>query len=106
MASKINVTAFAFERNKTAEQTNAHLRAYKQKMGIPFDMIFAGKANKEEAARVFPALDHVMAFPTMIILDKQNKVRRVHTGFDGPATSQYAEFKSSFADLMTELTKE
>lgn len=106
MAAKMAVTAFAFERNKTAEQANTHLRTYKQKMGIPFDMVFAGKANKEEAARVFPSLDHVMAFPTMIIVDKKNNVRRVHTGFDGPATSKYAEFKSSFAELMAELTKE
>lgn len=96
LAANIAVTAFSFERNKTPEQANAHLRHYKQKLGIPFDMVFAGKANKEEAAKFFPALDKVMAFPTMIVLDRQNKVRFIHTGFDGPATSKYATFKQDF----------
>lgn len=106
LATKIAVTAFSFERNKTAEQANLQLRSYKQKLGIPFDIVFAGKADKAEAAKIFPALSHVMAFPTMLILDKQNKVRFIHTGFDGPATSKYAEFKKSFSDQMAELTKE
>ncbi len=106
LAPQIAITAFAFERNNTPEQANAHLRAYKQKMGIPFDIVFAGKADKSEAAKVFPALSEVLAFPTMIVLDKQNKVRRIHTGFDGPATSKYEDFKTTFSALMTEMVKE
>lgn len=106
LAPKIAVTAFSFERNKTSEQANLQLRRYKQKMGIPFDMVFAGKADKAEAAKIFPALSQVMAFPTMLVLDKQNKVRFIHTGFDGPATSKYAEFKKTFSEQITDLTKE
>jgi hypothetical protein len=37
-----------------------------------------------------------MAFPTLIILDKNDQVVNIHTGFDGPATSQYAAFKTQF----------
>jgi len=42
----------------------------------------------------------------MMILDKQNRVRRVHTGFDGPATSRYAGFKSDFEKLINNLSVE
>jgi len=103
LASEISVIGFSFERHPTAEQANAHLLEYQKKMGIPFEIVYAGKASKADAAQFFPALDKVIAFPTMIILDKQNRVQRVHTGFDGPATSRYAEFKEDFNDLIRSL---
>ena len=75
-------------------------------MGIPFEIVYAGAANTGEAERVFPGLDHVMAFPTMIILDKNNRVRRIHTGFDGPATSKYGAFKQEFEALIKMINDE
>lgn len=104
-AKDLAVVAFAFERNKDPRQAEAHLLEYKKKMGIPFDIVYAGKAANEEASRVFPALDKVTAFPTMIVLDRENRVRRVHTGFDGPATSRYESFKKEFAALIESLRK-
>lgn len=106
MADKMTVIGFAFERYKDPAQANAHLRTYKEKMGIPFDLVYAGKADKDEAGKVFPALNHVLAFPTMIILDKQNQIRRIHTGFDGPATSKYPGFVKGFKELMETLEQE
>jgi thiol-disulfide isomerase/thioredoxin len=103
LAEEIKVVGFAFERHKDPALANQHLLAYKQKMGIPFDIVYAGNADKESAAAFFPALDQVMAFPTMIVLDKQNRVQRVHTGFDGPATSKYAAFKAEFTNLIQSL---
>jgi len=105
VAQKTAVVGFAFERHKDAAQANAHLTEYKRKMGIPFEIVHAGKNDKDEAARFFPSLSKVMAFPTMIILDKNNQVRRIHTGFDGPATSKHGAFKKEFEALMEELIK-
>jgi thiol-disulfide isomerase/thioredoxin len=106
IAGEIAVAGFAFERHKDPAQANAHLLQYKKKMGIPFDIVYAGKNDKAEAGKLFPALSKVMAFPTMIIIDKQNRVRRIHTGFDGPATSKYGAFEKEFAELMETLHKE
>ncbi|MBK6994620.1 MAG: TlpA family protein disulfide reductase [Lewinellaceae bacterium] len=103
IAKEISVVGFSFERFKDPAQANAHILEYKQKLGIPFEIVYAETSSKEEAAKFFPALDKVMAFPTMMILDKQNQVRRVHTGFDGPATSKYADFKKEFSKLMEDL---
>ena len=103
LAQNITVIGFSFERFRDVAQANAHILAYKQKLGIPFELVYAGKADKAEAAKFFPALDQVMAFPTMMILDQQNHIRRVHTGFDGPATSRYAAFKSDFTTLINSL---
>jgi len=105
IAQKISVIAFSFERDKDPAQANAHIKEYKKKMGIPFEIVYAGKASTAEAAQFFPALDKVMAFPTMMILDQQNQVRRVHTGFDGPATSRYEAFKEDFTKLIQEISQ-
>lgn len=105
MVQKLAIVGFSFERHKDPAQANAHLAEYKRKMGIPFEIVHAGKNSKDEAAQFFPSLSRVMAFPTMIILDQNNQVRRIHTGFDGPATSKYGEFKKEFEALMTDLTR-
>ncbi len=106
LADKMEVVSFAFERQKDSALVNAHLLNYKKKMGIPFELVFAGAAEKKAAEAVFPSLSKVLAFPTMIILDKKNQVRKIHTGFDGPATSRFAGFKKEFADLMAVLAAE
>lgn len=105
-AGDIAIAGFAFERHKDPALANAHLLQYKKKLGIPFDMVYAGKSDKAEAEKLFPALSKVMAFPTMIVIDKQNRVRKIHTGFDGPATSKYGAFEKEFAELMETLRKE
>ncbi|MBL7828175.1 MAG: TlpA family protein disulfide reductase [Saprospiraceae bacterium] len=103
LAKQISVVVCSFERDKDPEKANRHIQAYKKKLGITFDMVYAGKANKDEASNFFKALDHVMAFPTMIILDKKNQVRKIHTGFDGPATSRYESFRQDFKSLIQSL---
>lgn len=105
VAKNLSIVGFSFERHKEIAAANAHLAEYKRKMGIPFEIVYAGKNSAEEASKVFPALSKVMAFPTMIVLDKNNKVRRIHTGFDGPATSKYADFKKEFESLLAELNQ-
>lgn len=105
-AADLAVVGFAFERGKDTTQMLAHLAEYKKRMGLPYDLVLAGKNSTAEAARVFPALQNIMAFPTMIVLDKQNRVRRIHTGFDGPATSRYADFQRDFTALIETLRRE
>ncbi|MEY4203908.1 MAG: hypothetical protein RL013_1611 [Bacteroidota bacterium] len=103
LASQMSVTCFSFERNSDVGQANAHLLRYKKKLGIPYDVVYAGQASKDDAARMFPVLDRINAFPTMIVLDKNDQIRLVHTGFDGPATSRYESFSSQFRTLITSL---
>jgi thiol-disulfide isomerase/thioredoxin len=105
-AQDLAIVGISFERHKDPAQANAQLLEYKKKMGIPFEIVYGGKADKAEASKIFPSLNRIMAFPTMIILDKKNQVRRIHTGFDGPATSKYAEFKKEFSGFIETLRKE
>lgn len=47
-------------------------------------------------------LNHILSYPTTIFMDKNKKVRKIYTGFNGPATGKlYEEFKQEF-DVFTQ----
>lgn len=97
------VIALAFEKHKDPAKANEAIRTYKKKLGIGYEMVLAGLADKKAAAEALPMLNHIMSYPTMIFLDKNNQVKRIHTGFAGPATSQFEDFKKDFETFVSEL---
>ena len=51
--------------------------------------------------------NRILSYPTTVIVDKTGKVRKIHTGFNGPATGdKYAEFKKEFEDFVNVLLNE
>ena len=105
LTDKIAVIPLAFERNAAVAATQ--VATYKTKMGVPYDILIAGTTtDKTEAAKSLPFLNKVVAFPTMVFLDKNNKIRRIHTGFDGPATSKHADFAKEFDVFVKKLIAE
>ena len=95
----------AFERN--AEVAATQVATYKKRMGMPYDILIAGTTtNKDSAIKSLPFLNQVVAYPTMVFVDKNNHVRRIHTGFDGPATSKYADFAKEFDVFIKKLIAE
>ena len=102
----VAIIALAFEKHKDENQAMQALRRYKERFNIPYEIALAGPASKDGAAKALPMLNHILAYPTMIILDKNNKVRRIHTGFSGPATSEFSSFKADFKKFIDGLRAE
>jgi thiol-disulfide isomerase/thioredoxin len=97
--------ALAFERN--AEVAKSQLITYKEKMNVPYEVLLAGTSTKKEvSSKALPWLSEVVAYPTMIFIDKKNKVRKILTGFDGPATSKYQTFTKEFDEFVRKLLSE
>jgi hypothetical protein len=65
--------------------------------------LWAGSYNKKEASKALPMLNEIIAFPTMLILDENNRVIKIHTGFNGPATSEYESFKRAFNETIVKI---
>lgn len=97
LAGQMEVVAFAFERPGDALRIRQHLQRYRERLQLPYPVVYAGEAGKETASKTFPQLSGVSAFPTMMILDKSGAMRHIHTGFDGPATSRFASFEAEFS---------
>jgi peroxiredoxin len=66
---------------------------FKQHYGIGYTTLIAGVSDKDEAGKKLPMLDKFYAFPTTVFIDKRGFVRKIHTGFTGPATGEhYTQF--------------
>ena len=82
------------------------VRAYIKKQRIGYPVLVGGISDKAAASKAFPALDRVRSYPTTIFLDRNGKVRAVHTGFSGPATGDaHRRLRQRFEEIVEELIK-
>lgn len=100
------VIALAFEKYSDKEKANEVIRTYRSHFKMNYEIAYAGSYRKAEASKALPMLDQVFSFPTMIFLDKNNQVKRIHTGFYGPATREFEAFKKDFDTFVTSLIQE
>ena len=101
--------ALAFEVAKTPEIAFQRIQRLKDRIGIEYPIVLAqyGGSNKKLAQEKLPMLNHVLSYPTSIFIDKKGAVRKIHTGFNGPATGQkYLDFKEEFESFVDQLLKE
>jgi len=102
----LKIIALAFEKHKDQAKANKVITTYKKQFDIKYDMVHAGYYNKKEAAKALPMLNHILSYPTMIFVDRKGQVRKIHTGFNGPATSKYEAFAKEFDELVQGLLAE
>jgi len=105
----IAIVGLAFEHAKTEEKAFSSIKKLKDKIGIQYPILLAqyGSVDKQEAQEKLPMLNHVLSYPTTIFIDKQGKVRKIKTGFNGPATGdKYLSFKREFDAFVTMLANE
>lgn len=103
------IIGLAFEYTKTEEKAFANIQRLKDRLGIDYPVLLAqyGSASKVSAQEKLPMLNHVLSYPTTIFIDKTGAVRKIHTGFNGPATGdKYTEFTTEFEAFMSELLAE
>lgn len=96
--SNVEIVALAFEKHRDKTKANAAISRYKKAFGINYEMLVAGYYDKAEAANSLPMLNHILSYPTLIFIDKNDQVRKIHTGYNGKATSKYEEFLKEFAE--------
>jgi len=103
----IEIIGLAFERKNDFNFAKRTLTRLKERFDIRYELLFAGLASTEAASKALPALSGVAAFPSTIFIDKKGNVRKIHTGFSGPATGKfYQEFKDEFNGFINELVAE
>lgn len=100
----LQVVSIAFERYRESEKVLPILERYRQRLDLDWPILWGGYADKAAAGQALPFIDGVRAYPTMIFLDRDHRVQRIHTGFDGPATSKYQQFASDFHNFVNRLT--
>jgi thiol-disulfide isomerase/thioredoxin len=102
-AKDIEIISIVFERYKEAEKNLSQIKKYKEKSGVPWEVLLGGNYVKSEASKAMPQLDQILSYPTMLFLDKDNYIKGVHTGFSGPATEDFNSFKNHFYNIIDQL---
>ena len=104
----VEIVALAYERTKDFERSRKNIARLRDRFSVPYDMLVTGfTKDKVEVSKSLPMLKQFMAFPTLMIIDKNGKIRKIHTGFSGPGTGTHysdfvKEFEKTIADLLAE----
>lgn len=102
----IEIIEVAFERYKDENRAKEILKRYKAKLNLPFTVLYGGYADKAITSEKFPQISRVLSYPTLIFVNKENKIKHVHTGFAGPATSDFPAFEKKFKSLISDLREQ
>lgn len=103
----LEIVSLMFEHFGDFPRAAAATQRFRQHYAIEYTTLIAGISDKDEAAKKLPMLDRFYAFPTTIFVDRKGVVRKIHTGFSGPATGDHytqfeAEVKSTLDQLLAE----
>jgi thiol-disulfide isomerase/thioredoxin len=103
----LEVVSLMFEHFGDFERAAAATKLFRQQYGIEYTTLIAGVSDIDEAGKKLPLLQKFYGFPTMVIVDRRGQVRRIHTGFSGPATGEHykqfvAEFRGNLEQLLAE----
>jgi thiol-disulfide isomerase/thioredoxin len=103
----VEIVSLMFEHFGDFPHAAEATQRFRQHYGIEYTTLIAGISDKDEAAKKLPMLDHVYAFPTTIFIDRRGEVRKIHTGFSGPATGEhYTRFVDEVKTTLDQLLAE
>ncbi|MFL5764749.1 MAG: peroxiredoxin family protein [Bacteroidia bacterium] len=100
----LEVIGLAFERTDDFNKAVANVSRLKTRFNANYDFLITMKTGAQQASDALPMLNGIMAFPTTIYIDKKGVVRKVYTGFSGPATghayTKYVEDTTNFVEKL------
>lgn len=105
----IEVIGLAYERTADYTESVAALQPFLKKFAVRYPILVTEVAVTDSlrTEKTLPQLKSFNAFPTTIFMDKKGNIRKVHSGFNGPATGKhFFEFQKEFEGLITALLKE
>jgi len=103
----LRVIPIAFELTEDFQVAKKRINKMQKDLQIDEEFLFGGYASKENATVTFPMLNHIMSYPTIVIIDRNRDIRLIYTGFYGPGTGKYhTEFMDQMSTLISELVKE
>lgn len=104
---EVSFSMISFERSPNKKHALKSLRKAQELYGIDYPIYIGGFTPNDKVSKVLPKLENFISFPTTLILDQDNKVRKIHAGFSGPATGKYYEkFVLDFDKMIEKLLAE
>ena len=99
----LEIIALAYEKTSNFNDAFKAINKMKSHYGADYEFLLAGKANKKEAQKTLPMLNHIMSYPTCIFIDRQMNIQKIRTGFFGPGTGKIYEDYTSEIERFTRM---
>ncbi len=105
----IEIIGLAYERTSDYAKSANALQPFLHRFDVKYPVLVTKVAVTDSlrTQKTLPQLKSFNAFPTTIFVDRKGNIRKVHSGFNGPATgSHYSAYQKEFDDLVKALLKE
>lgn len=102
----VGFVSLAFEYTDDAERNRRQVRRFIERFGVTYPVLIAGTTRTaRQTAAVLP-LEGFEGYPTTLFLDREHRIVKIHSGFDGPATGErHAKAKKEFAQAVEALLR-
>ena len=105
----VEVIALAYEYTTDWERSVNSLKKFKQRFNVQYTILNTEVTVTDSlrTQKTLPQVTNIKFFPSSIIIDKKGKIRKLDTGFNGPATGlHYVAYKKEFNTTVDNLLKE
>lgn len=105
----VEVIALAYEYTTDWERSVNSLKKFKQCFNVQYTILNTEVTVTDSlrTQKTLPQVTNIKFFPSSIIIDKKGKIRKLDTGFNGPATGlHYVAYKKEFNTTIDNLLKE
>ncbi len=89
------VMSLMFEVTGNFKRDAQQVRRFRARHNLTYPLLVAGKADRERVADQVQLIDELKSYPTLIFVDRNNRVEAIYTGYAGPATGKYQEAQNS-----------
>jgi peroxiredoxin len=104
----VEMMALAYEYSTDFNRSVKSIRKFQQRFDVQYPILVTGVAVSDtlRTEKTLPQVTKIKVFPSTIFIDKKGRVRKFDTGFFGPGTKEYDEYKREFYKTMDELLRE
>jgi len=90
-ARGLEIVGLAYEQTGDPEGDRRAVQRFAKRYGLDHTLLLAGISERKAAAATLPDFTGLFVFPTNIFVDRSGRVRKIHSGFAGPATGAHHE---------------
>ena len=103
-ARGLEVVGLAFEYTGNYERDRQQVKIFARRHQIQYPMLLAGTTDEGDLEKKLPQLVNFGAYPTTIFIGRDGLVKKIHAGFEGPATGErFTKLKAEMEELVKEL---
>ena len=82
------VVSLTFEYTDDVERNRRQVKRFVERFGTTHPILLAGTTKDAPASPATLPLEGWEGYPTTLFLDRQHRIVKIHSGFDGPATGE------------------